>query len=265
MRRLIQEWKKLGTKGFVNIRARKASDKIRGSYHRIAGTKLVPSRYGVLLSANWQDTTFRFCVNAAYGYDLHNLLTDYPDDFTFFDIGANQGIYSLIACKNPHCKSVYAFEPAPQTYKLLQKNIEANNLQNKITAINAGISDKNATATISMQSGHSGGASLHSTHDTGTDQTAEVQLIDHKELDRRVQPIGNVLVKVDVEGHEETVFLQLARCQFAPQMKLVEYEVDEKWVDPQRLQSILEQAGFNHFERIDSSRSHHYDVVATKA
>lgn len=47
-----------------------------------------------------------------------------------FDIGANIGIYSLIAgCKN---KQVYAFEPVPKIYERLEENIKINNFHNVI-------------------------------------------------------------------------------------------------------------------------------------
>ena len=68
MRRLVQEWKKNGTRRFVQIRSRKAADKLHRSYHRLRGSEYVHSRYGVLMAANWKDTTFRFCIDATYGY-----------------------------------------------------------------------------------------------------------------------------------------------------------------------------------------------------
>lgn len=52
-----------------------------------------------------------------------------PED-SFVNVGANTGCYSLIAAY--YCKKVFAFEPAVPNFALLLKNIDLNNLQNKI-------------------------------------------------------------------------------------------------------------------------------------
>jgi len=50
----------------------------------------------------------------------------------FLDIGANTGLFSLIAAKsNPKCK-VLAFEPSPDAYTYLQKNVQSNLLGEQI-------------------------------------------------------------------------------------------------------------------------------------
>ena len=61
----------------------------------------VRSAYGVLMVPNWQDTTFRYCIFGTYGRDLADLLLEQREAFVFVDIGANQGLYSLIAAQNP--------------------------------------------------------------------------------------------------------------------------------------------------------------------
>lgn len=264
MRRLLNEWKSLGNAGFLEVRKQKAANKLRARYHRSVGTSVVQSRYGVLMTANWNDATFRFCIDGAYGYDLHDLLKQYPADFTFLDIGSNQGLYSLIACGNPRCKAVYAFEPMPDTFALLHKNIIANKLQNKITAINAAVSDNNGNATLTLNPDHSGGATLHGSENKAGEHTVNVKLIDHNTLSKQLELVGDVVVKVDVEGHEETVFAALAQSEFAHQLKLIHYEVDENWVEPKTLQQILTDIGFRQFEKFTSGRKYHYDVVARK-
>lgn len=61
---------------------------------------------------------------------------------TFLDIGSNIGYYSLIAAKsNPKIK-VFAFEPAIGPKHFLQKNIQLNNCQNKIKAIDFALSNQ---------------------------------------------------------------------------------------------------------------------------
>ncbi len=50
------------------------------------------------------------------------------DDETFIDIGANIGKYTVILAKK--AKKVYAFEPFPEIYEYLVKNININKLTN---------------------------------------------------------------------------------------------------------------------------------------
>ncbi|HSW56699.1 MAG TPA: FkbM family methyltransferase [Ignavibacteriaceae bacterium] len=59
---------------------------------------------------------------------LKSLLKDCQ---TFFDIGANIGIYSLLASKHMrHGGKVYSFEPSDWAYKRLMENLELNNIKN---------------------------------------------------------------------------------------------------------------------------------------
>lgn len=49
---------------------------------------------------------------------------------TFLDIGANTGLYSLIAAIDSSDRKVYAFEPVPSILSYFNKNIDLNKLQN---------------------------------------------------------------------------------------------------------------------------------------
>lgn len=56
------------------------------------------------------------------------------------DIGANTGLFALLAAKaNPNCR-VVAFEPVPFIFEMLRKNIDLNHLTN-IDAVPAAVSD----------------------------------------------------------------------------------------------------------------------------
>ncbi len=265
MRRLVQEWQTHGTRRFAQIRARKATNKIQRSYYRMRGTAYVPSRYGVLMAANWKDTTFRFCIDATYGYDLADLLTNKNTPFVFLDIGANQGIYSLIAANNKHCKKVFSFEPMPDTFELLNKNVTINKLDDKTITVNSAVSNQAGSAVLTLNPQHSGGATLHG-HESETynSQTVTVNLIDHTELSNLVPADTEIVVKVDVEGHEETVFSTLAKCAFKNSITTLHYEVDEHWTKPDQLRQLATDIGLTRFERQNTRRTHHYDIVASR-
>lgn len=61
-----------------------------------------------------------------------------PDDL-FADIGANIGSYSVLASGVVGARSM-SFEPVPDTYRKLQRNVSANRLEDRVAAHNIGLS-----------------------------------------------------------------------------------------------------------------------------
>ena len=61
-------------------------------------------------------------------------IDNFDNESTFWDIGANIGLYSCYAAKKKNC-NVYAFEPSIFNLEWLAKNIHTNNLVNNITII----------------------------------------------------------------------------------------------------------------------------------
>ncbi len=108
---------------------------------------------------------------------------------TIIDIGANTGIYSLIAKTiNPKSK-VYSFEPHPLFFKILCQNITANGFD--ITPYEKAVTNQNEPIIIEDYSGHSSSIKTDAiTLDTFIKQNA-IQTID--------------LIKIDVEKNEPQV------------------------------------------------------------
>lgn len=63
---------------------------------------------------------------------------------TFFDVGANTGLYALAAAIDDSRRQVYAFEPFPAVYAYLQRNIQVNKLAN-LKAYDVAIGDSVGT------------------------------------------------------------------------------------------------------------------------
>src|SRR3546814_14634080 len=101
---------------------------------------VVTSRYGVKLRANWRDRTFQYCRAATYGRDLSGFLAAQDSPFAFVDIGANQGLYSLLAAGKPQCASVLAFEPVAATFAVLGDNIQPNGREEKYHPVHEPVS-----------------------------------------------------------------------------------------------------------------------------
>lgn len=233
------------------------------TFLQLSGRKFVRSRYGVLMRANWNDVTFNMCRDAAYGWALAHLIRDVRGPFVFLDIGANQGLYSLLAAQNPGASQVLAFEPVARTHDFLSQNIAANGLSGKVNPVRAAISSQTGVVKISVPQAHSGGASIEA-HMAGSEATAteEIRTLDAAGLDALISGAGEIIVKVDVEGHEEAVLTQLMKSAHRDRISTVFYEVDEAWVSPQKLAAILSAGGFTRFDRMGGRR--HYDILARR-
>lgn len=220
------------------------------------------TRYGVKMLGNWGDRTFRYCMFATYGRDLSDILAAQKQDFQFIDIGANQGLYSLLAGMNPYCRKIVAFEPVPATFALLQGNVALNNQTDWTDLHELAISWDVGEAVIGVSHTHSGIASLvHSSSPTGSNSVT-IQTVNAPILDRLLPAEWPCIVKVDVEGLEYQVITELTKSHSFRAVIGIFYEIDERWSDPQEIRTLLEAHGFLRFQVF--GRGHHYDVYATR-
>jgi FkbM family methyltransferase len=74
------------------------------------------------------------------GYLLHVV----RQEDVFFDVGANVGSYTILACGATGAKG-YSFEPVPTTYHRLCENVMINNLQGRVNCYNVGLGEKKET------------------------------------------------------------------------------------------------------------------------
>lgn len=262
MRKTISYLKDFGLGKYLEKKVQKLAPGLHRQIYLGETGGVVRSVYGVLLHENWDDTTFRFCYfgTYAYGKRLSSYLASLDNAFVFLDIGANQGLYSLIAAKNPKCVQAIAFEPVAKTFSLLQKNIQANALEHRITPVNAAVSNQCGQARISIKAGHSGAASLR--ENDGQGQTITISLVDAPRIDELIPDAGDIIIKIDVEGHEDTVLKELTRSRHLPRVKAMFYEIDERWSDPIQIEATLRQYGFHQFRKMGTGR--HYDILASR-
>lgn len=121
------------------------------------------------------------------------------------DIGANTGIYSLIASScNPKAR-VHAFEPVPAVFRLLSRNNELNDRRIQLYRMACGPEDGEATL-YENSDNHYEASLLQDTHRKNRNQPSyQVQV---RSVDSLIQEhiIGKVdLIKIDVEKFEPQV------------------------------------------------------------
>ena len=96
LRKILRILNDEGVKGFYQ--------RLRIRFLYIIKPNITKSAYGVKLHSKWGDATFNLCLSGTYGYFFSDFLNNIEKPYSFLDIGANQGIYSLVASKNKNIK-----------------------------------------------------------------------------------------------------------------------------------------------------------------
>jgi FkbM family methyltransferase len=122
---------------------------------------------------------------------------------TVLDIGANIGYYTLIAARlvGPRGK-VYAFEPDPTNFRILQKNVETNGYTN-VVLVNKAVSNKNGKIRLYLNPANRGDHRVYDSKDGRPSLEIEVIALDRffKPLDKKIH-----FIKMDIQGAEASAF-----------------------------------------------------------
>jgi FkbM family methyltransferase len=219
------------------------------------------SLYGVWLLDQWNDATFKFCANASYGFFYSDWI-ECLDECAFIDIGSNQGLYSLIAAKNHRIKKIYAFEPQPEVFSRLKKNIARNNA-NQIKAFPFAISNLGDELEMRIKDGHSGAATLRDTSVSGGEfgRSIRITAVGKYFLDSAIEVPDNmkIAIKIDTEGHEAQVLAELMESALWDRVFNIFYEIDEKYIDNIKILDDLKKCGFSIIHQ--NGKKPHYDLM----
>jgi FkbM family methyltransferase len=118
---------------------------------------------------------------------------------TFIDIGANIGYYTLIAARAVGPKGrVFAFEPDPDNFALLKKNVEQNGYQN-VTLVNRAVSNRAQTLRLFRSETNRGDHRVYDSKDGRPSIGIKAVALDgyFLKMDKVVQ-----FIKMDIQGAE---------------------------------------------------------------
>lgn len=175
------------------------------------------------------------------------------------DVGANFGIYSLVASGQLEGDGqVWAFEPNPTVYEILARNVEENELSDVVETVRRAVSDEDGEQIYQVDPRLSGTGEIQS-GDNSRARFYEEHRVETVRLDTYFAEQGwpeADLVKMDVEGHEFAVLDGMRELSKRnPQMELVlEYGLDHlerAGVEPADLIARLKDLGFDSFEIVD--------------
>ena len=125
------------------------------------------------------------------------------------DVGANIGYYTLLMAKNN--AFVFSYEPEPQNFELLQKNVILNNFSLNVKLYNKAVSDFNGNSKLVLSENSIGQHKLGNSRFGTNSIEVEVTKLEQDKID---------FAKIDVEGAELHV---LQGMKSMPNKMLVEF------------------------------------------
>jgi FkbM family methyltransferase len=203
---------------------------------------------------------FRYNTFSSKEPEMLEWIDEYGGDGTFYDIGANIGIYSLYYAKSK-TGSVYSFEPSVFNLRQLAKNISINNMSDRITILSNPLSNITGVATFMNGNTDEGGALSAFGVNYGYDGKLINDEIKYTVLGFSLDDLlkngliskAPSLIKIDVDGIEHLILTGAKNTLANDSLKSIFIEVnddfEEQYVGTKRL---LESAGFTLKEKRQS-------------
>jgi len=170
--------------------------------------------------------------------------TQVEPDWVVVDIGAAIGEFTVYAAQKATAGEVYAYEPNPQSFALLQENLMLNGLSN-VQAFCVGVWDQHGTMQLDLVNAEPlQGKTVFQQSDTAL--TAEIPVIT---FDQLVQDSVNTMIdllKLDCEGAEYAILLGASAESLARVQRIVmEYHDLDAEREHSCLVHFLEENGFS--------------------
>jgi FkbM family methyltransferase len=147
---------------------------------------------------------------------LHVLQRFLQAGHVFLDVGANAGVFSLVASRAVGSRGhVYSFEPSEREYRRLSDAVQLNHLDGVITAIRAAIGAHRGEVSLRVASepysGHNTLGSGFAYEDVGTSKLERVEMTTLDDFDRREGLSRIDVIKLDIEGAEAAALVGAER------------------------------------------------------
>lgn len=126
-----------------------------------------------------------------------NLILDFlrPGDI-FIDVGANVGVYTLLASVVPDVE-IWAFEPSSDTASKFENNVKINGVRDRVHIVQAAVGAQSGKARLSVGLG-----TVNRLVENGSDAAETVPIVTIDGLVPESDRIRVRMIKIDVEGTE---------------------------------------------------------------
>lgn len=170
------------------------------------------------------------------------------------DVGANIGLYSILADKRMQTGAVWAFEPSKETFKRLQRNLKLNSCK-LVQSLQVALSDTPDSSSVLMTDSGFGDAYRYlkptfTAPEVGQSELVRVTSLDRWAEENRVTDLN--FLKVDIEGGEYRMLLGAEQTLRSNHDLTVFFESDAEWTTRAGVKQtdsfdILERCGYGLF------------------
>lgn len=166
-----------------------------------------------LITHEFKDQSFKFIQTVTAKDLIDEIFSDnykileknikFNDGDIIVDLGACEGMFSIMMSKLFPQTKIISLEPVPSTYYNLVKNIELNECKN-IDAVNLGVGkyEDDFMSVVVNKSGHAGGSTSFCTFNPDIHEKTTINIISLDELFDIHDIKKCKLLKIDVEGAE---------------------------------------------------------------
>jgi FkbM family methyltransferase len=142
---------------------------------------------------------FQF-ANYYYEWGVKKYILNRQKEFSvFIDAGACVGDYSILMAKLD--KRCFAFELVSDNINTFRKNIELNQLQDKIKLFPYGLGDADYSASFNFDPVNTGASRINRIKNSATEK-AEIRKLDSLMDEMAIDQNERIFIKLDVEGME---------------------------------------------------------------
>jgi FkbM family methyltransferase len=162
---------------------------------------------------------------------------------TFLDIGANIGYFTCLAnAKNGGPENILSFEAHPKIFSKLKHNVSLWNDNNKIKIHHQAITSKAGTAVLNIPKFFSENCGVSSLESIEGNEKLESVNVEAVTIDSICNELNNIIIKIDIEGHEVEAFKGATRSFKDGKIKAIFFEEHRPY--PCETFEFLENAGF---------------------
>ena len=211
------------------------------------------SNYGVWMLSNYLDKTFQLSI-MGYRNNLEKILLSIKKPLIFIDVGANQGVFSLVAAKNKNFTEIHAFEPNLKLISYLERNFDTNKVHNFFIH-KVAIGPKSTIINFFVPENHSGNGRI-----TSEKSNMQVTSVNRDYLNKVFTHSNKgYFIKIDVEGSEENVLYEFFNSGINLYIKYIFIEINPKFSKEDILIKILKDNDF--YEIFRSKKGISYDAL----
>jgi len=162
----------------------------------------------------------------------------------FLDIGSNIGSYTVLA-SGVRRATTWAFEPDPETIRVLRRNVELNGIQDRVTIHELALGDTDGEVSFTR--------GLDTVNHVATNGETNVHTVPARRLDKLIGANRPLMIKMDVEGFEEPVVRGAKGLLADDSLKVIELETLTEEIETTFNRHGFARAYYDPFHRALSS------------